>query len=67
MRRWDYPARERGAGDCDQPYRFGQVITSDRPGPFSLRELARLLLLKVRVRDAAEAPANVAAVEAPLD
>jgi len=36
--------------DYDEPYAFGQLhLTVDRPGPFSLREYARLQLLRCRV------------------
>lgn len=44
------PRRERGAGDHDQPYRY-VAPTADRPGPFSLREYARLLVLRGQVLD----------------
>lgn len=77
MRQWDYPARERGDSDHDQPYRFGRTPSSSWPFPFTMRELVKLTLVKLRVRadgelveadrPAAEAPENVAAAEAPLD
>jgi len=38
--------------DYDEPYTFGQLHpTVDRPGPFSLREYVRLLLLRSRVQE----------------
>jgi hypothetical protein len=40
-----------GAGDCDQPYVFGRRISSVAPGPFTLREYARLLVLRSRLRN----------------
>ena len=44
------------APDYDEPYEFGRLRpTVDRPGPFSLREYTRLLLLRSRVRAAREA------------
>jgi hypothetical protein len=40
----------------DEPYEFGRVRpTVDRPGPFTLREYTRLLLLRSRVQAAREA------------
>jgi hypothetical protein len=38
-----------GAGDRDQPFRFGRVPTSLAPYPFSTRQFARLLVLRSRV------------------
>ena len=36
----------------DEPYSYGsQAPTADRPGPFSLREYARLLALRGRLAD----------------
>ena len=66
----DYPARERGGSDHDQPFRFGHVPTAERPFPFTLHQFVKLFLVKVRAhqeREAAEAPTNVAAAEAPGD
>jgi hypothetical protein len=38
--------------DYDVPFEFGQVRpTVDRPGPFTLREYVRLLLLRSRVQE----------------
>ena len=38
--------------DYDEPFAFGQVRpTVDRPGPFTLREYVRLLLLRSRIRE----------------
>lgn len=45
-----YPARERGGGDHDQPYTYRQPTTLS-PFPFTLREYARLLILRSRIRD----------------
>ena len=40
----------------DEPYEFGRRRPSaDRPGPFTLREYTRLLLLRSRVQAAREA------------
>jgi hypothetical protein len=38
-----------GAGDHDQPFRFGRLPTSLAPYPFSTRQYARLLVLRSRV------------------
>jgi hypothetical protein len=39
----------------DEPYEFGRRRpTADRPGPFTLREYTRLLLLRSRVHAARE-------------
>ena len=38
-----------GAGDHDQPYRFGRRPTATVPYPFSTRQYARLLALRSRV------------------
>lgn len=51
MRRWDYPERERGAADNDQPYRFGQQPRAVAPWPFTERQYARLLILRGRIRE----------------
>ena len=40
-----------GAGDHDQPYRFGFRPRASHPYPFSTRQYARLLILRGRVRD----------------
>jgi hypothetical protein len=40
-----------GAGDHDQPYRFGWRPRSAAPFPFSEREYARLLVLRSRHQD----------------
>jgi hypothetical protein len=39
-----------GAGDHDQPYRFGWRPRTSVPFPFATREYARLLLLRSRVQ-----------------
>ena len=46
-----------GAGDHDQPYRFGFRPRSSHPYPFSTRQYARLLILRGRVRDTLPCPA----------
>jgi hypothetical protein len=46
-----YPERERGGGDHDQPYEY-RVPSWRWTFPFSERQYARLLALRVRVRDA---------------
>lgn len=38
-----------GAGDHDQPYRFGRKPTANVPYPFNTRQYARLLVLRSRV------------------
>jgi hypothetical protein len=44
------------AQEYDEPYEFGRLRpTVDCPGPFSLREYTRLLLLRSRVREARHA------------
>ena len=40
-----------GAGDHDQPYRFGCRPRTAAPFPFSEREYARLLILRGRLQD----------------
>jgi len=40
-----------GAGDHDEPYRFGRRPTARWPYPFSERQFARLLVMRGRVRD----------------
>jgi hypothetical protein len=42
-----------GAGDHDQPYRFGWRPRADVPYPFNTRQYARLLVLRGRVQDRA--------------
>ena len=39
-----------GAGDHDQPYRFGRRPRSSATYPFSTRQYARLLVLRSRVQ-----------------
>ena len=43
-----------GAGDHDQPYRFGRKPTSSQPFPFSTHQYARLLILRSRVQAQAQ-------------
>ena len=40
-----------GAGDHDQPYRFGIRPRASAPYPFNTRQYARLLVLRGRTRD----------------
>ena len=40
-----------GAGDHDVPYVFGRLPKAAAPFPFSLREFARLMVVRSRVRD----------------
>lgn len=40
-----------GAGDHDQPYRFGWRPRTSAPYPFNTRQYARLLVLRGRHRD----------------
>ena len=40
-----------GAGDHDQPYRFGWRPCASVPYPFNTRQYARLLVLRGRVQD----------------
>ena len=42
-----------GAGDHDQPYRFGCRPRADVPYPFNTRQYARLLVLRGQVQDRA--------------
>lgn len=40
-----------GAGDNDQPYRFGLRPRANAPYPFNTRQFARLLMLRGRIQD----------------
>jgi hypothetical protein len=40
-----------GAGDHDQPYRFGLRPRAEHPFPFNTRQYARLLVLRGRLRE----------------
>jgi hypothetical protein len=40
-----------GAGDHDQPYRFGFRPRAEHPFPFNTRQYARLLVLRGRLRE----------------
>ena len=40
-----------GAGDHDEPYRFGRRPSARWPYPFTERQFARLLIMRGRVRD----------------
>src|SRR5262245_61832729 len=55
-----------GAGDHDEPYRFGRRLTSRAPYPFTEKQFARLLMLRGRVRDAHSA-ADRAVDASPFD
>ena len=52
-----------GAGDHDQPYRFGRLATprSSAPYPFNTCQYARLLVLRGRVQDGVFGADDVAA------
>ena len=50
-----------GAGDHDQPYRFGGRPRSSVPYPFNTRQYARLLVLRGRLRDAQDSNLRPAA------
>ena len=39
-----------GAGDHDAPYVFGRVPRAAAPFPFSMREFARLMVIRSRYR-----------------
>jgi hypothetical protein len=39
-----------GAGDHDQPYRFGWKPSANVPYPFNTRQFARLLVLRSRLQ-----------------
>jgi hypothetical protein len=40
-----------GSADHDMPYVFGRLPRALAPFPFSMREFARLLVLRSRIRD----------------
>jgi hypothetical protein len=40
-----------GAGDHDQPYRFGRRPHTSVPYPFNTRQYARLLVFRSRLQD----------------
>jgi len=40
-----------GAGDCDEPYRFGRRPSAIAPFPFTERQYARLLVFRSRVHE----------------
>jgi hypothetical protein len=50
-----------GAGDHDQPYRFGWRPRSSVPYPFSTRQFSRLLVLRSRVQNGLLGADDVAA------
>jgi hypothetical protein len=44
-------SEDKARDDYDEPYTFGNLrLSVDRPGPFTLREYVRLLLLRTRVQ-----------------
>jgi hypothetical protein len=45
------PFESAGAGDHDEPYRFGRRPNARAPYPFTDRQFARLLIMRGRVRD----------------
>ena len=47
-----------GAADHDVPYTFGRRPNVSHPYPFSIREYARLLVLRGRYRDAPGEPSE---------
>ena len=49
-----------GAGDHDQPYRFGCRPRATATYPFNTRQYARLLVLRGRVQDDVGAPSELA-------
>ena len=50
-----------GAGDHDQPYRFGWKPRANVPYPFNTRQYGRLLVLRGRVQDGLRGADDVAA------
>jgi hypothetical protein len=55
-----------GAADRDCPYEFNQLPRAHAPAPFSVREYARLLLLRGRVREGVFAMDDVEEARRPL-
>jgi hypothetical protein len=51
----------RGAGDHDQPYRFGWKPRASVPYPFNIRQYGRLLVLRGRIQDGLIGADDVAA------
>ena len=58
-----HPAQPQPPSDAsiDEPYRFGRRPTVRAPYPFTERQFARLLILRSRVRDTAQAEDQLAA------
>jgi hypothetical protein len=56
----DYPVRERGGGDHDQPYSY-LAPSAGWTFPFSTREYARLLILRARLFEQRAEPRGPAA------
>jgi hypothetical protein len=54
-----------GAGDHDQPYRFGWRPRASVPYPFNTRQYARLLILRSRLNDRPGEAAQPAATSWP--
>jgi hypothetical protein len=57
---------EDGAGDHDQPYRFGWRPRASVPYPFNTRQYARLLILRSRVQDECEKTRRLMSPVAPV-
>jgi hypothetical protein len=56
---------DRGAGDHDQPYRFGWRPRSSEPYPFNTRQYARLLIFRSRVQERLAGDGDEAAISWP--
>ncbi|MBV9357170.1 MAG: hypothetical protein JO023_16790 [Chloroflexi bacterium] len=52
------PLAFRPVGDHDAPYTFGRRPNVSHPYPFSIREYARLLVLRSRYRDGLVEPSE---------
>jgi hypothetical protein len=54
-----------GAGDHDEPYRFGRRPRASAPFPFTERQYARLLVLRSRIaeREANRRPVHLTILE----
>ena len=57
---------DEGAGDHDQPYRFGWRPRASAPYPFNIRQYARLLVLRSRVQDSLAGDGDEAGTSWPL-
>ena len=54
-----------GAGDHDQPYRFGLRPRASATYPFNTRQYARLLMLRGRIWDVVGAAAELDSCDSP--